>query len=195
MREYEIFSSKILYIKNALPNSDNLINELERTNETIKQSDAISKWTVWNSSDGSYIFGNTKKTNSSMIVTSQTAIIDIFRKLHSAMEESFELYRNTIENNIGYFSELGISKYFTGASMGSHVDVDPGRDVFKETISGILYLNDNYSGGELNFQEQSVFIKPSSGSAVLFPSTPPFFHESKRIKSGVKYICTAFGSL
>jgi predicted 2-oxoglutarate/Fe(II)-dependent dioxygenase YbiX len=59
-------------------------------------------------------------------------------------------------------------------------------------MSAVLYLNDDYEGGELNFKDQNITIKPEAGSIVIFPSVAPFYHESKEIISGNKYMCPAF---
>ncbi|NBP55847.1 hypothetical protein EBU71_04800, partial [bacterium] len=78
----------------------------------------------------------------------------------------------------------------SGKSMGPHVDNY--NDDPRKTISVVLYLNDSYVGGELNFPEQDIMIKPEAGSLIIFPSTKPYYHESKTIENGVKYMTPGF---
>jgi Rps23 Pro-64 3,4-dihydroxylase Tpa1-like proline 4-hydroxylase len=74
--------------------------------------------------------------------------------------------------------------------MGPHTDSYKDQD--NSLITVILYLNDNYEGGDLFFPEQNLIIKPQSGSIIVFPSTFPFVHESKKIINGHKYIASMF---
>lgn len=62
-------------------------------------------------------------------------------------------------------------------------------------ITGVLYPNDDYNGGELTFrivQEddslKEFIYKPKAGDLVMFPSGPPYFHGVKRITGSPKYI-------
>ena len=58
----------------------------------------------------------------------------------------------------------------------------------ERVLSGILYLNDEYKGGELNFQHQDITLKPKSGSLILFPSNYIYIHQSLPVLEGSKYI-------
>ena len=196
MLDVNIFHNKILYLKNILPNSLDLIDLIESTDDLIRPNEAISKWDIWKASGNSgYVFGKKKQSNRNYLNRSQEGVQCIYNEIYSLIDKSFKLYKDNIEKNIGTFDEFGIGKYYTGSGMGKHVDVDPSRQNFKETVSGILYLNDDYLGGEIFFEDHHLLIKPEAGSMIIFPSTTPFFHESKPIEKGVKYICTAFCSI
>jgi hypothetical protein len=53
--------------------------------------------------------------------------------------------------------------------------------------SAVAYLNDNYEGGELYFQDLNFTYQPVAGDVVIFPSGAPFRHEAKPVISGIKY--------
>lgn len=196
MHDFSIYNNQILYAENILCESLDLIELIENTDKLMKSNEAISKWSTWKASgENIFIFGEKKQSDKTYLNQSQDDVKYIYNKIYYSINQAFELYKNNIEKNIGKFNEFGVAKYSTGSRMGKHVDVDPLRENFKETVSGILYLNDNYIGGEIYFENQELFIKPKSGSMVIFPSVPPFFHESKTIEKGIKYICTAFCSL
>ena len=55
------------------------------------------------------------------------------------------------------------------------------------TISSIMYLNDDYEGGELFFPYFQLKFKPEAGDIVLFPSTYIFAHAALPVTSGTKY--------
>ena len=74
--------------------------------------------------------------------------------------------------------------------MGSHVDsYEDGRS---PVLSVVLYINDNYDGGELYFKGQEVLIKPTAGSLIAFPSVDPYYHQSMVVTKGLKYMSPGF---
>jgi Rps23 Pro-64 3,4-dihydroxylase Tpa1-like proline 4-hydroxylase len=78
--------------------------------------------------------------------------------------------------------------------MGKHVDSgDDGPQ--NPVISVVAYLSDDHEGGELNFDEQGLTIKPKAGSIVVFPSRKPYFHASLAVTEGTKYVALGFWHL
>jgi len=62
--------------------------------------------------------------------------------------------------------------------------------------TALFYLTDNYDGGEIEFPDIDLKIKPSAGSALIFPTTMP--HRALEVLAGDKYfifmyIDTKFG--
>ena len=51
-------------------------------------------------------------------------------------------------------------------------------------ISIILYINDEFVGGKLNFPDQQMKIQPSPGLLVAFPSTGQYRHAAEPTESG-----------
>jgi hypothetical protein len=61
-----------------------------------------------------------------------------------------------------------------GASLSSHRDDRDYEDITIEDLGSkthvaALFLNDDYEGGELYFEELEISLKPKSGTLVLFP--------------------------
>jgi predicted 2-oxoglutarate/Fe(II)-dependent dioxygenase YbiX len=90
------------------------------------------------------------------------------------------------------WNQLHFVKWKEGMGSGVHADcLHPnGEPVAKSSyyrlnISGLMYPNDNYEGGQINFPEYGIFLKPKAGTLVLFPSTYP--HEVTHVTSGVRY--------
>ncbi|NJP09234.1 MAG: iron-regulated protein [Leptolyngbyaceae cyanobacterium RU_5_1] len=59
----------------------------------------------------------------------------------------------------------------------------PARDV---TVIG--FLNDNFEGGEILFDRQSLKVKPSIGSAIAFPAYYTHPYQALPVLRGCKYI-------
>lgn len=66
-----------------------------------------------------------------------------------------------------------------GRWMPNHT---PQRD-----YTGIVYLNDDFTGGELVFPDRNVVIIPKPGLFVAFPSNHKFVHSVPNILSGKRY--------
>lgn len=61
-------------------------------------------------------------------------------------------------------------------------------------FSMLIYLNDDYEGGELNFPWLNYTYRPVAGDLVFFPSNHIFSHESLPIKRGNKYALVSWGA-
>lgn len=76
------------------------------------------------------------------------------------------------------------SKYRVGGAVNVHTDEDIDYDNGEFSI--IWYLNDDYEGGEVGFEEPNVLVKPQSGDIFIFPIYKR--HWTEPTTSGVKYI-------
>ena len=54
-------------------------------------------------------------------------------------------------------------------------------------ITILFYLNDNYTGGELEFTTLGLKIKPKTGMMIAFPSYKEFAHKVHPVTSGMRY--------
>ena len=77
-----------------------------------------------------------------------------------------------------------IRKYRIGGAMGPHID----RNILnpKNTMdwTSLIYLNDDYEGGEIVFDELGYSIKPSAGSVIFLPCLTS--HSVNEVLSGNK---------
>jgi hypothetical protein len=80
-------------------------------------------------------------------------------------------------------SDYHYKEYSLKDSYGWHHD-----GPWPQILSMILYLNDDYDGGELVFKNQDINFKPSVGDIILFPSTWSYIHKSQEVTKGVKKI-------
>ena len=51
-----------------------------------------------------------------------------------------------------------------------------------------LYLNDDYEGGETEFPQLQMIVKPKQGNIVLFPAMWNWLHKGNPVKKKPKYI-------
>jgi len=85
---------------------------------------------------------------------------------------------------------LHAKKYLPGKNYYHwHCDQEPGVwGVFCRRLVMMFYLNDVESGGETEFLNQEIGIKPSKGTLVIFPADFVGRHRGVTPKSGEKYI-------
>ena len=77
-----------------------------------------------------------------------------------------------------------ILKYESGQEYKVHYDGATGQG---RHISCILYLNESYEGGEIEFPAFGFKIKPQAGMLVMFPSNFAYRHIAHPVLSGTKY--------
>lgn len=77
-----------------------------------------------------------------------------------------------------------------GVELKAHTDQDTDPSIRYATI---IYINDNYNGGELFFTNKGIEIKPKSGSLIIFPGTKEFDHGVRHVKAGpLRYVLVGF---
>ena len=87
---------------------------------------------------------------------------------------------------------VDVVTWFNGQEMAPHsdsVDISTGKPYdycASRVYSGVLYLNDNYDGGETYFTNKNIDVKPVQGKLVLFPADVEYTH-------GVRPIITQDG--
>jgi 2OG-Fe(II) oxygenase superfamily len=75
--------------------------------------------------------------------------------------------------------ELELIKWSTYACLPPHKDGETFPEHPMVTIGALIYLNDEYQGGEIAFPDYDVTIKTEPGDLVIFPCN--YLHEVKTI--------------
>jgi len=58
--------------------------------------------------------------------------------------------------------------------------------------SSLIYLNEDYEGGELYFPEHNFYIKPEIGTLICFKGDENNLHGVKKVESGIRYTISLF---
>ena len=76
------------------------------------------------------------------------------------------------------------------AFHGVHADYSPhrGQALPSRHLSFVLFLNTIEDGGELEFPQQNLFVKPEEGKGVLFPSGWTHAHHTLPAKTETRYV-------
>jgi hypothetical protein len=79
--------------------------------------------------------------------------------------------------------EIPLIRFEEGYKMNEHADT-------AGDFAVIYYINDDYEGGEINFMDHNLKIKPKSNSFVMFPSNADYWHEVLRNTVKERYSAT-----
>jgi hypothetical protein len=116
------------------------------------------------------------------------------------LQEQVELYKQ--DCNINYFQfptrygfeNIKIKRYLPQSDdqFKPHVDVGDYATA-RRFLAFIVYLNDDFVGGETNMITHNNMIKPKKGSLVMFPPLWTHFHQGCPVTSGnAKYILGSY---
>lgn len=189
----------IVYFKGVIKNYQEIIDAIESLS-----NDAITEWRPWNGHGTDTRYGDIKDVRKDKIVEinsdkDRAKAAFAVTCLTSKMAECAIEYANifNIDREALYYAvslltdprtTMGINKYDEGAFMGSHVDFNEDNYYLAYTI--VVYLNDDYEGGELYFNELDITIKPEAGSIIMYPSSAPYSHQSLKVLKGRKMLIT-----
>lgn len=191
--------TNIVYFKGVIKNYQEIIDAIESLS-----NDAVTDWRPWNGHGTSTRYGDIKDVRKDKIVDINSdkdrakasfAINCLTNKMSEcAIEYSdiFNIDREALYYAVSLLTDprttMGINKYDEGAFMGSHVDFNEDNYYLAYTI--VVYLNDDYEGGELYFNELDITIKPEAGSIIMYPSSAPYSHQSLKVLKGRKMLIT-----
>jgi predicted 2-oxoglutarate/Fe(II)-dependent dioxygenase YbiX len=113
------------------------------------------------------------------------AMKDIHNQMYFLLLATTVPYAERYNINEPFYHEpYNALKYRAGEGYVNHYD---GGTEMGRAISAVVYLNDNYEGGHLEFPNFKVKIKPEKGMLILFPSNYAYSHIAHPIISGTKY--------
>lgn len=125
------------------------------------------------------------------------------RQLRELVERT---YVSTIASRLGrkfaWFESPQVLKYNVGGFYEAHADADSydaerGRwhHHLDRDVSLLLYLNDDFEGGELQFEYFNFRIRPKPGMLVWFPSDARYFHRANPVQAGTRYAVVSWAAL
>lgn len=108
--------------------------------------------------------------------------------LLDVMQEYAKKVYDFVQNNYDgpfadfYETKTHIAKFLPGYGMHEHYDAGRPND-----IATLVYLNNDYDGGEIYFPAYKISFKPEPGDLLTFPDNPNFVHGVKEVRDGIRY--------
>jgi hypothetical protein len=215
----------IYYYTDVLSDPKKFLDIILETDGDPDIAAVIPPWAKWlsNSNDG-VSFGGKKDMQpanlhllSGEIREKAEYVISEIQRCIKDVAEAFIRDRGLDVSNPNLSPFAGIMKYTPGLEMGAHFDAQAGDESLWWSM--IIYVNDDYDGGELSWilhdkdlrdpqyahlkPRSDIYdplneglidfwIKPEAGSALIFPSTFPYRHQVHIMKTGDKYMFPGF---
>lgn len=117
---------------------------------------------------------------------SNSELIDLHEEIYQKLKLCIDDYAAYWGINVVYYEAFNFVKYEgEGTHFNIHADHGPSYNC---TVSAVIYINDDYEGGDLKFPRlDNLVIKPSVGDIAVFPSNYIYEHASLPMKAGTKY--------
>ena len=109
---------------------------------------------------------------------------NIYQEIKSQLSPCLQDYCSRYNITMEFMEAINFVKYEKNQHFQVHSDHGFS---YICTVSSVMYLNDNYEGGELWFPYLDIKFKPTYGDIILFPSTYIYAHASLPVTEGVKY--------
>ncbi len=187
----------IIIHSDLLPSSD-----IEKLLHYVKNSN-ISQELLPNG-DGCdfYEDGNPVKIKSIFFNPSDNNIYSLVNKLAGLIKEKIDfkygqrfLYDPRIWGrvwSVGDYQSPHSDSEYNNSELS--LDIDDSRPTWNSDIprfladcSSLIYLNEDYEGGELIFPEYDLKLKPKTGDVITFPTNAIYLHAVNKINSGTRY--------
>lgn len=112
--------------------------------------------------------------------------LDLHKEIYEKLKYCIDDYARYWGINVVYYEAFNFVKYEgEGKHFLVHADHGP---AYNCTVSAVIYVNDDYDGGEIQFPRLNNYThKPSVGDIAIFPSNYIYEHASLPMKSGTKY--------
>jgi predicted 2-oxoglutarate/Fe(II)-dependent dioxygenase YbiX len=118
--------------------------------------------------------------------------------IESAYREAEKFYGVQVE----WFEFPEMLRYEKGGHYVPHADAEnwdsgTGRWLrgLDRDLSIIIYLNDQFEGGQLDFPNFGFRIRPQPGLLACFPADHRYVHTARPVESGVRYILVSWAAV
>jgi hypothetical protein len=158
---------------------DEIVEEYKKSDEwknsSVNELYCVAKgdYDIINISDANIILNNIekRKKHDNLIYDSIFNIRELYTKefkcFYTEYDTGFELIRYKKDQ----FHEQNINYFKNG----------------QRVVTCIIYLNDNYDGGELSFFDGEKILKCKKGSTLVFPSNFMYPYQTMSVLKGTKY--------
>jgi hypothetical protein len=193
---YEILDLGLVKYTNAISNPDKIVSLIEDVDRRFMAGEhgdvdtIVAAWNPWTYNELLFnyqkFFPEVKDIPANDPYAKE--MIEIADVLYSSLNAALthysnELYPFAAKNIKARENTIHLLKYGNGGHLPAHQD----QGISSRVLSSVMYLNDNYDGGEIEFKNSGVKIKPEAGSIIFFPSNFLYVHEVYPITRGFRY--------
>jgi predicted 2-oxoglutarate/Fe(II)-dependent dioxygenase YbiX len=197
---YEVLDLGLVYYKNIVNDPASLIEKIEELDRKYVEASpapyktSVKPWVPWTYGDGENkltfnvqkFIPQVKNIHESDIYKEEQTFIssELFGALDKTLNHySTELYPFAEKNIKSREHTMHLLRYDETGHLPAHQD----QGISSRVLSVLLYLNDDYEGGEIEFRHSGIKFKPEAGSVLFFPSNFLYVHEVYPVTRGPRY--------
>lgn len=139
-------------------------------------------------------YNDEQQPNSSSRITNWIALPpDIIQNTTNAIQNLYNNQLiNTYKQSIKNIESPQLLYYSLGGKYDEHNDSEDFvhgqlKRVCERDVTILIYLNEDYEGGELEFNNFGISIKPKARTLIAFPSYIEYTHQVHPVTSGERY--------
>lgn len=169
------FNNSLQYILKGEKMENNVVKVIDNF-ITDEQCLTIKEYMDSQTDPNYWILNNTRQ----MIVNAEA------QEIKPIIEEIINKVKNVVGNDDIFLSEYMLSRYNPGFAMSVHTDIEDGREHY--FISAVVYLNNDFTGGDIVFPAVNFRHSPKMGQIALFDSDGDnTYHGVETVTSGIRY--------
>ena len=195
----EVLDLGIAYYTDVIKDPASLIKQIEELDaryekDSQPQLTSVKPWVAWTYGEGDNklmfcwqkFIPQVENIPASDVYREEQ--INISSQLFGALDKTLhhyttELYPFAEKNIKSREHTMHLLKYDASGHLPAHQD----QGISSRVLSVLLYLNDDYEGGEIEFRHSNLKFKPKAGSVLFFPSNFLYVHEVYPVTKGPRY--------
>lgn len=119
-----------------------------------------------------------------------TTVQDIMPSALSTVEEISNRFMSCLDNASSHTYITNIRRLKEGENMPPHIDSGYEEGKGTKVFGVVIYLNDDFTGGDLKYPDLDIAIKPKKASLMIHSAN--ILHKVLRVTSGNRYCLTSF---
>jgi predicted 2-oxoglutarate/Fe(II)-dependent dioxygenase YbiX len=114
---------------------------------------------------------------------------NLYQSIHQIHEEHLKpIYNSTLKTIEGpQFLRYDVGDHYDKHNDSESYEQGKLKRVVNRDISILLYLNDDYEGGQIEFNQIQLTLRPKTGMLLAFPSYIEFEHKVHPVTNGTRY--------
>jgi predicted 2-oxoglutarate/Fe(II)-dependent dioxygenase YbiX len=123
---------------------------------------------------------------------------EVYSTIQKAIESDIS---RAVDRQFSWFIGPQVLRYTPGGHYALHADSDHWSGSTRSWVKGLdrdisllLYLNDDFSGGELSFPLFNYTYRPRPGDLLFFPSDFRYRHQAHPVSAGLRYVVVSWAA-
>jgi len=147
--------------------------------------------------------GQTESVRDERRVTQSVVLEELQTEIDAVVARVWQTWvQPAYQCDIEWFEHSTLLCYGTHGFYGSHFDAEvfvEARNAWQRVrdrdLSMLLYVNDDYQGGYLNFMNFNYRYRPRAGDMLVFPSDHRYLHQAEKVSAGNRYAVVSWAAL